>query len=256
MRVKPLLQPLGLIGAVCSAAGPGWASPSPVTPTTRPPVIAPPVTPPAPAQPAPGASSTGTIYSAVTVDQVADVLRNKGYKAEVRATPNAGQVIASGTLGVNYLIFFYACSTDTVTSCKAIQFVAIWKNDSGLTVNDANTCNDHTLFGKLIAFPDRIVLAHAAGAEGSSDPFFEAQINIWEAAIMSARQCFAQNNHATPPAKGAPAPHAENGAAAPHAENAVPSPFLAGQVSTSVAISDIPPSDFNLMPEADTPKPQ
>jgi hypothetical protein len=239
MRVKTIFRPAAIIAATLAIAGASLASPTPVAPT-RGPVTLPPSAVSAPSPSAPGTSTSGLIYTSVTPDQIAALLHAKGYKAEIHTLPNVGPVIASATDGANYVIFFYGCTAGPAPACKAIQFLAFWSNTSGFTADDANRCNDKTVFGKLVGFPDKVILSHPAAMEGASDRFLEVQLSIWDGVITATRQCFAQTKPIEPPAKGGATPHAAN----------PPSliPNAPGQAPASLATSAIPLITYNPMP--------
>ena len=82
----------------------------------------------------------------VTVEEVAGVLQDKGYRAEVSTDKQGDPMILSTTSGFKFRVFFYEC--EQKPRCKSIQFSAVftWKDGSAEKVA---TWNRTKRFGKV-----------------------------------------------------------------------------------------------------------
>jgi hypothetical protein len=72
------------------------------------------------ALPSPGAA-TGGVLEGVTADEMADVIRDAGYKAEVKMDSNNEPYIDSKASGLNFWVYLYRCDGDP-QKCLRIQF--------------------------------------------------------------------------------------------------------------------------------------
>jgi hypothetical protein len=74
------------------------------------------------ALPSPDAGgATGGVLEGVTADEMADVIRDAGYKAEVKMDSNNEPYIDSKASGLNFWVYLYRCD-GTPQKCLRIQF--------------------------------------------------------------------------------------------------------------------------------------
>lgn len=94
-----------------------------------------------------GAPALAKPYPAggVTAQEVADVLRAKGLKADISKDDVGDPMIKSASGGVNWTIYFYSCKN---SRCASIQFSAGFDLERGLTYSKANEWNYTKRFGR------------------------------------------------------------------------------------------------------------
>jgi hypothetical protein len=82
----------------------------------------------------------------ITAPEVAQVLQDKGYKAEVGTDSGGDPMVKSATDGSNFTVFFYGCNHGP--RCSAIQFHAGFHLDKGMTTEKINEWNRANRFGR------------------------------------------------------------------------------------------------------------
>ena len=110
-----------------------------------------------------GPAAAGPLPSGgATVQEIAKVLLDKGYKAEIGKDSQGDTMISSGSEGANFRIFFYGCK---VGRCNSIQFSAAFDLTNGMTATQINDWNVKRRFGR--AFLDK-----------EMDPFVQMDLDL------------------------------------------------------------------------------
>jgi hypothetical protein len=74
----------------------------------------------------------------VTRQDVANWLQQHGLKAQIHNDDNGESIVSSGTSGVNFDVYFYACESGR---CGSIQFAAGWTPLAKATQDNVNSWN-------------------------------------------------------------------------------------------------------------------
>ncbi len=82
----------------------------------------------------------------ITADEVAQVLQDKGYKAEVGTDEEGDPKVKSATDGTNFTVFFYGCNH--TPRCSSIEFQAGFQLNSPMTDEQINEWNKTKRFGR------------------------------------------------------------------------------------------------------------
>jgi hypothetical protein len=82
----------------------------------------------------------------ITAAEVAQVLQDKGYKAEVGADSDGDPMVKSATDGSNFTVYFYGCKKGP--RCTGIQFHSGFHLPNGIAVEKINTWNKANRFGR------------------------------------------------------------------------------------------------------------
>lgn len=107
----------------------------------------------------------------VTADEVASALKAKGYRAEIQTGDDGDPVILSGAEGSNFRVFFYTCRKGP--RCAAIQFMAAFDLEKGMSLGDINAWNRDKRFGR-------------AYLDNEMDPFIEMDVDFEHGATSEA----------------------------------------------------------------------
>jgi hypothetical protein len=99
----------------------------------------------------------------VTAQEVAQVLQDKGYRAEVGADSTGDPKVESATDGTNFTIFFYGCNH--TPRCGSIEFQMAFHLPKGMTADQINEWNRTHRFGR--AYIDKV-----------NDPFMEMDLDV------------------------------------------------------------------------------
>lgn len=105
------------------------------------------------------------VYYTVTGEDVAGVLQEAGYRAEI-TTDNVGDpMILSHAEGTEYSILFYGCSDGPPAACRSLMFRVGFDLEEGMQPGGVNAWNRENRFGK-------------AWLDTEDDPFLEMDINV------------------------------------------------------------------------------
>ncbi|MFI4936263.1 MAG: YbjN domain-containing protein [Caulobacterales bacterium] len=99
----------------------------------------------------------------ITAQEVAQVLQDKGYKAEVTTDDEGDPKVKSATDGTNFTIFFYGCNHGP--RCASVTFQAAFHVEGGLTAERINDWNKDKRF--LKGWLDKV-----------NDPFVEMDLDV------------------------------------------------------------------------------
>ena len=91
-------------------------------------------------------AKAGPIEGGVTAGQVASVLQQKGYKADVGTDDDGDPKVKSAAEGVNFTVFFYGCNH--TTHCTSVTFQAGFHVDGGVALDKVNGWNRDKRFLK------------------------------------------------------------------------------------------------------------
>lgn len=98
----------------------------------------------------------------MTVREVADVLQERGYRAEIGKDSAGDPIITSGAGGVTFRIYFYGCTNER---CTSIQFAAGFDLDAGMSLERVNEWNRRHRFGR-------------AYLDEENDPYVEMDVDV------------------------------------------------------------------------------
>lgn len=97
-----------------------------------------------------------------TAQEIAKVLQDKGYKAEIGKDSEGDPMISSAAEGANFQVLFYGCKSGR---CNSIQFSAAYDLPKGMELQKINQWNVKTRFGR--AFLDEV-----------NDPFVQMDVDL------------------------------------------------------------------------------
>ncbi len=121
------------------------------------------------------------MISPKNVLDVAEVVRDLGYKAKVEKDSVGDPMISSKAAGLNYAIFFYSCEDGA--SCQSIQLSASFTLNESSARPDLNEWNKINRYAKAHEAEDGDILLkydiNMWGAGISRDAFVES-LNVWE----------------------------------------------------------------------------
>ncbi len=121
--------------------------------------------------------------------QMADALRNFGYRAELLKDDGGDPKISSSTGGANFSIFFYGCTNGQ--NCDAISFSAAFDLDTGSTLELMNTWNQKKRYTKAYLDDEIdpiIEMDVFLGSGGVSIDNFRIWVDTWERALGDFKQ--------------------------------------------------------------------
>ena len=98
----------------------------------------------------------------VTPDEVARVMQNRGFRAEITTTEDGRPLIKSTSGGYRFGVYFYGCKQDR---CPTIQFASAFDMADGLSLKRINAWNRSSRFGR-------------AYLDDESDPFVEMDVDV------------------------------------------------------------------------------
>jgi hypothetical protein len=112
------------------------------------------------------ASSAGAYQihdGGITAAEVAKVLQDKGYKAQVGVDDDGDPKVSSATDGTNFTVFFYGCNH--TPRCSSITLQSAFHIDGGMTAARINDWNKDKRF--LKGWLDNV-----------NDPFVEMDLDV------------------------------------------------------------------------------
>jgi hypothetical protein len=110
-----------------------------------------------------GAAQAGALPDGgATVQEIARVLQDKGYKAEIGKDRDGDPTIRSASDGGNFQLLFYGCKAGR---CSSIQFHAAYDLADGMSLQKINDWNRRKRFGR--AFLDEV-----------NDPFVQMDVDL------------------------------------------------------------------------------
>jgi hypothetical protein len=93
-------------------------------------------------KPAPAPSAkTSELISGNDVEAIAALLREAGYKAQIKSNGDGIRYIDSAANGVFFTLSFSDC--DINIGCASLRFLAWWERPNGFNVNESNEWNTH-----------------------------------------------------------------------------------------------------------------
>ena len=100
----------------------------------------------------------------MTAAEVAKVLHDKGYRAEITTDSVGDPLIESGVDGTHFSVYFYGCEGE-VPRCNSIQLMAAFDLEEGLSLERINLWNREHRFGR-------------GYLDDESDPFVEMDLDV------------------------------------------------------------------------------
>lgn len=97
-----------------------------------------------------------------TAQEIAKVLQDKGYKAQIGEDQDGDPTISSAADGSNFQVYFFGCKAGR---CNSIQFHAAYDLANGMALERINTWNRTKRFGR--AFLDDV-----------QDPFVQMDVDL------------------------------------------------------------------------------
>ncbi|HTX49214.1 MAG TPA: YbjN domain-containing protein [Caulobacteraceae bacterium] len=115
----------------------------------------------------------------VTARDVARVLQDKGYKAEIGVDDTGDPKVTSAAEGVNFTVFFYGCNHGP--RCTSLGFQSGFHIDGGMTAEKINGWNrdKRWLKGWLDNTNDPWVGMDVDAEQGFSTEALGADIDLW-----------------------------------------------------------------------------
>jgi hypothetical protein len=114
---------------------------------------------------APATATAGLLPDGgVTAQEVAAVLQEKGYKAEITTDSTGDPTVMTAADGSNVSIYFYDCKGEG-PRCTSIQFVSAFDIDDGMSLSKINLWNRENRFGR-------------AYLDDENDPFVEMDVDV------------------------------------------------------------------------------
>ena len=136
----------------------------------------------------PGAARA-QLVSAANPESVAQVLRDRGYRAELTKDSEGDPLIKSGAEGSNFLLLFFNCTGGK--NCATVQFYAGFDRDGSFSLEKLNEWNRTKRFGR--AYRDNegdpvIEMDVDLDDGGMSKALFEDNIEFWTSLVSSFKQ--------------------------------------------------------------------
>jgi hypothetical protein len=116
------------------------------------------------------------IRGGITAPEVAKVLQDKGYKAEVGVDDDGDPKVTSAAEGVKFTVFFYGCNH--TPHCTSLTFQAGFHIEGGLTAEKINAWNRDKRFLK-------------GWLDKTNDPYGELDIDAGEGFTTEALAAYA-----------------------------------------------------------------
>lgn len=132
------------------------------------------------------------------VDQISEVLKAAGYRAEIKedGSGGGGRYVRSAAAGYNFLILPGGCD-DSNKNCKSVQFYVAFNPEKSPTLDAMNTYNKEHRWGRAYLDKDgdpAIEFDLDLEAGGMSAELFLDNVAYWEMAIgRYAKFVFAKN---------------------------------------------------------------
>lgn len=128
------------------------------------------------------ALADNVVYAGMTGAQVADKLRDAGYKAELLTDKEGDPLIRSAASGAKFLIYFYGCDKAAERVCKSLQFLSVWDRD-GASAETVNAFNAEYRVGKLWLDGDDMVVAFETDVDGVTATHLSRVLRRWESVL-------------------------------------------------------------------------
>lgn len=112
---------------------------------------------------------------------IAEMIREKGYKAVLKKDSVGDPMISTRASGLNYIILFYSC--DDGNNCGSVQLSVAFTLDGNTARPDLNEWNRQKRYAKAYFDQDGdIVLRYDINmwGEGVSRDSFDESLNVWE----------------------------------------------------------------------------
>lgn len=103
--------------------------------------------------------------------QIAALLKDKGYKAEIKTDGAGDPYIRTASGGYNFSIFFYGC--DKGTQCKSVQFYAAFTPATKPTLQEMNEYAGQNRWGRVYLDKD-------------GDPVIEMDVDLEQGGMSEA----------------------------------------------------------------------
>jgi hypothetical protein len=121
----------------------------------------------------------------VTADQVAAVLRDKGYAAQISKDSTGDPQIRSGAEGVSFTIYFYGCQQGP--RCASIEFSSAYHVEAGMKLADVNGWNLKNRYGRsyIDSVNDPHMEMDLSLEHGGTTEAIGAAIETWDSVLAS-----------------------------------------------------------------------
>lgn len=142
----------------------------------------------------PGAALAGAddVHPRYTGAQIAAILQDKGYKAELKTSRDGDPMIYSIADGYKYAIYFYNCTKDEERACRLLQFLAIWDNNLDLTLEEVNDFSNRFRVPKMSLRDKSIVFQFNAVVTGVTEGHISDLFDGWEYVLGDVSRFFAE----------------------------------------------------------------
>lgn len=135
------------------------------------------------------APAAAQMVTAADPSSVADVLRQKGYQAELTATSDGEPMIRSASGGSKFTIFFYNCTDKK--ACATVQFYAGFDSSEAFPLARINEWNKGKRFGRGYVDGDNdpvVEMDVDLDDGGMSRALFEDNIEFWTSILDDFRK--------------------------------------------------------------------
>lgn len=105
------------------------------------------------------------IITSITAAELAKIMQEKGFRAEISTDKDGDPTIASADSGLKFDVYFYDCDKQATKSCKVLQFVRGVDLDNGSTMKIINDWNSDRLYG-------------TAWLDDENDPYFGVTLSL------------------------------------------------------------------------------
>lgn len=122
-------------------------------------------------------------HNGVTAPEVARVLQDKGYKAEVGVDDDGDPKVTSAAEGVKFTVFFYGC--EHTSHCTSLTFQSGFHIEGGLTAEKMNAWNRDKRFlkGWLDKTNDPFGEMDVDAHDGFTSEALSSYIDTWDSYI-------------------------------------------------------------------------
>ena len=125
-----------------------------------------------------------SVYTSFTAEELANVMKQFGYRAELATTADGAPEIKSAASGLNYLVLFYDCKTEGTRGCTSIQFIANLVMNDKVPFETINDFNKTTRYGQAMLLADNKPGLHMSlMVDGMTEQNLRRYFGVWESIL-------------------------------------------------------------------------
>jgi hypothetical protein len=120
------------------------------------------------------------LYSGVTIEEAADLMREAGYKAQIKTEEGQEPWIDSKASGLNFWVYFYRCDDANPSRCQQVQFQSSFSTNKEEQDKATQWAVDK-VFGRSYNVEDSTYFEHPVDLEGgvTADNFMR-NLELWD----------------------------------------------------------------------------